>query len=70
MSLRDIEKQVKEMYDAEMSDSLLSRIIDKILPEIRLCTIEIGKSGFHKMVSGLLIHSLSETMKELNLQTV
>jgi transposase-like protein len=26
MSLRDIEKQVKEMYDVEMSDSLLSRI--------------------------------------------
>jgi len=35
MSLRDIEKQVKEMYDVEMSDSLLSRIIDKILPEIK-----------------------------------
>ena len=34
MSLRDIEKQVKEMYDVEMSDSLLSRIIDKIIPEI------------------------------------
>ena len=35
MSLRDIEKQVKEMYDIEMSDSLLSRIIDKIMPEIK-----------------------------------
>jgi transposase-like protein len=35
MSLRDIEKQVKEMYDVEMSDSLLSRIIDKITPEIK-----------------------------------
>ncbi len=35
MSLRDIEKQVKEMYDVEMSDSLISRIIDKITPEIR-----------------------------------
>jgi transposase-like protein len=35
MSLRDIEKQVKEMYDVDMSDSLLSRIIDKILPEIK-----------------------------------
>ena len=35
MSLRDIEKQVKEMYDVEMSDSLISRIIDKILPEIK-----------------------------------
>jgi len=34
MSLRDIEKQVKEMYDVEMSDSLISRIIDKITPEI------------------------------------
>ena len=34
MSLRDIEKQVEEMYDVKMSDSLLSRIIDKITPEI------------------------------------
>ncbi len=35
MSLRDIEKQVKEMYDVNMSDSLISRIIDKIIPEIK-----------------------------------
>jgi transposase-like protein len=35
MSLRDIEKQIKEMYDVEMSDSLLSRIIEKITPEIK-----------------------------------
>jgi len=35
MSLRDIEKQVKEMYDVDMSDSLISRIIDKITPEIK-----------------------------------
>jgi len=34
MSHRDIEKQIKEMYSVEMSDSLISRIIDKILPEI------------------------------------
>jgi transposase-like protein len=34
MSLRDIEKQIKEMYDVEMSDSIISRIIDKITPEI------------------------------------
>ena len=34
MSLRDIESQIKEMYDVEMSDSLISRIIDKITPEI------------------------------------
>jgi len=34
MSLRDIEKQIKEMYDVEMSDSLISRIINKIIPEI------------------------------------
>ncbi len=34
MSLRDIEKQVREMYGVEMSDSLLSRIIEKITPEI------------------------------------
>jgi len=35
LSLRSDEKQVKEMYDVEMSDSLLSRIIDKIMPEIK-----------------------------------
>ena len=35
MSLRDIEKQVKEMYDVDMSDSLLSRIIEKITTEIK-----------------------------------
>jgi transposase-like protein len=34
MSLRDIESQVKEMYDVEMSDTLISRIIEKIKPEI------------------------------------
>ncbi len=34
ISLRDIEKQIKEMYDVEMSDSLLSLIIEKITPEI------------------------------------
>jgi putative transposase len=34
MSLRDIELQVKEMYDVEMSDTLISRIIEKIKPEI------------------------------------
>jgi transposase-like protein len=33
MSLRDIESQVKEMYDIEMSDTLIS-IIEKIKPEI------------------------------------
>ena len=34
MSLRDIEKQVNDMYGVEMSDSLISRILDKITPEI------------------------------------
>ena len=34
MSLRDIEKQVKEMYDVQMSDALIGRIIDKITPQI------------------------------------
>jgi len=34
MSLRDIEKQVKEMYDVQMSDTLIGRIIDKITPQI------------------------------------
>jgi len=34
MSLRDIEAQVKEMYDVEMSDSLISRIIAKVQDEV------------------------------------
>jgi transposase-like protein len=34
MSLRDLEKQIKEIYDVKMSDSIISRIIDKITPEI------------------------------------
>ena len=37
MSLRDIEKQIKEMYDVDMSDSLISQITDKIVPEIKQC---------------------------------
>lgn len=35
MSQRDIEKQVLEMYNIEISDTLVSRIIDKILPQIK-----------------------------------
>ena len=35
MSQRDIEKQIKEMYDVEISDTLISKITDRILPEIR-----------------------------------
>jgi len=34
MSQRDIEKSVKEMYGIEVSDSLISKITDKILPEL------------------------------------
>ena len=35
MSQRDIEKQIKEMYDVDISDSLISKITDKIIPEIK-----------------------------------
>ena len=35
MSQRDIEKQIKEMYDVEISDTLISKITDRILPEIK-----------------------------------
>jgi transposase-like protein len=35
MSIRDIERQIREMYDVEISDSLITRITDKIVPEIR-----------------------------------
>jgi transposase-like protein len=34
MSQRDIEKSVKEMYGIEVSDSLISKITDKILLEL------------------------------------
>jgi len=36
MSQRDIEKSVKEMYGIEVSDSLISKITNKILPELEL----------------------------------
>ncbi len=36
MSMRDIEKQIQEMYDVTMSDTLIGRIIDKIRPQIEL----------------------------------
>ena len=35
MSQRDIEQQIKEMYDVDISDSLISKITDKITPEIK-----------------------------------
>ena len=35
MSLRDIERQILEMYDVEMSDTLIGRIIDKITPQVK-----------------------------------
>ena len=34
MSQRDIEDTLKEIYGAEISQGLISRIIDKILPEV------------------------------------
>jgi transposase-like protein len=34
MSQRDIEKQVHEMYDVKMSDTLIGRIIEQITPQI------------------------------------
>jgi len=34
MSQRDIEKTIKEMYGIEISDSLISKITDKIIPEL------------------------------------
>lgn len=35
MSLRDISSHIKEMYDTEISHTVLSQITDKILPEVR-----------------------------------
>ena len=35
MSLRDIERQILEMYDVRMSDTLIGRIIDKITPQVK-----------------------------------
>ena len=36
MSLRDIEQQILEMYDVQMSDTLIGRIIDKITPQVKV----------------------------------
>ena len=35
MSLRDISSHIKEMYDTEISHTVLSQITDKILPEVK-----------------------------------
>jgi len=35
MSTRDIEEHMRDLYDVEVSSSLISRITDKLLPEIR-----------------------------------
>ncbi|SFV50357.1 Mobile element protein [hydrothermal vent metagenome] len=35
MSQRDIEKQIKEMYDVNISDTVISRIIDRVTPQIK-----------------------------------
>lgn len=34
MSLRDISAQLKEMYDTEVSASVLSEITDRIIPQV------------------------------------
>jgi transposase-like protein len=35
MSLRDISKHIKDMYDTEISHSTISAITDKIIPEVK-----------------------------------
>jgi putative transposase len=35
MSQRDIESQIKEMYGIDISDNLISKITDKVIPEIK-----------------------------------
>ncbi|MFT6281434.1 MAG: transposase-like protein [Salibacteraceae bacterium] len=35
MSLRDISDHIKEMYDTNISHTVLSQITDKILPEVK-----------------------------------
>ena len=35
MSLRDISSHIKEMYDTEISHTVLSQITDKIMPEVK-----------------------------------
>lgn len=35
MSLRDISKHIKDMYDTDISDTTLSSITDKIIPEVK-----------------------------------
>ena len=39
MSYRDISSHIKEMYDTEISHSVLSQITDRIIPEIKQCKI-------------------------------
>jgi len=35
MSYRDISNHIKEMYDADISHSVLSEITDRIIPDIK-----------------------------------
>ena len=35
MSLRDISEHIKEMYDTEISHTLLSQITDRVIPEVK-----------------------------------
>jgi hypothetical protein len=47
MSVSDIEKQIKEMYDFEASSSTIYRIINVITTEVVICQKIIGRSLSH-----------------------
>ncbi|MFV0522110.1 MAG: transposase, partial [Mangrovibacterium sp.] len=37
MSLRDISKHIQELYDVEVSASILSEITDRVIPQVKEC---------------------------------
>ena len=43
MSQRDISEQIKNLYDVEISPELVSKISEKIMPDVTACKIDLLK---------------------------
>ncbi len=54
MSLRDISNHIKEIYDTDISHTVLSQITDRIIPELkawqigfRVCLLYVWLDAMH-----------------------
>ena len=47
MSQRDISEQIKELYGVEISPELVSKISEKIMPEVTACwpSVSVGEGS-------------------------